>query len=97
MGPACVSVAVDGRRAPALDCINTRFAQALGGQGAAAAEAGREGIALSEQAARRPSNQLGLFNYAATANRMCNRFGIAVEAQRPPAQAPYLPALRPPR
>ncbi len=89
--PACVSVEVNGQRAPALDCISDRLAQAVRGRGGAAQPS------LAEQAAGRPSNQLGMFNHAATANRMGNTFGTSVNAQRPPPPPAFMPALGPRR
>ncbi len=90
---ACVSVEVNGQRAPALDCLNERLAQSV----ASRRPAGDASASLSEQVSRRPSNQLGLFNYSATANRMGNTFGTSVQAQRPPERTTYIPALGPRR
>jgi hypothetical protein len=43
----------------------------------------------SEAIINRPSNQLGLFNYATTSIRMGNAFGVSTTPQRPPRpQAP---------
>ncbi|WP_156173903.1 hypothetical protein [Cupriavidus basilensis] len=87
----CVSVEVNGQRAPALACLNDRLEQAArgGARGGNKPAAG----ALSEQLAGLPSNQAGMFNYSATANRMGNTFGSSVNAQRPPQRPVYLPAL----
>lgn len=89
--PACVSVEVNGQRAPALDCLNERLAHGV------TPHLATDGISLSEQVSARPSNQLGLFNYSATVNRMGNTFGTSVQAQRPPEHATFIPAIGPKR
>jgi hypothetical protein len=48
----------------------------------------------SEAIVQRPSNELGLFNRAATGHRMGNAFGISVYPQRPPAATPAAPLQR---
>ncbi|WP_454734195.1 hypothetical protein [Cupriavidus pauculus] len=88
---SCVSVEVNGQRALAIDCLNERLAQGMH-PGRAPGE-----VTLSEQNALKPSNQLGLFNFAATANRMGNTFGTSVDAQRPPERPTFIPALGPRR
>ncbi|AZG14824.1 hypothetical protein [Cupriavidus pauculus] len=90
-GAACVSVEVNGQRAPALDCLNERLARGV------QAQRPPEAATPGEQAAGRPSNQLGLFNYSATANRMGNTFGTSAQAQRPPERVTFMPAVGPRR
>lgn len=87
---SCVSVEVNGQRAPALDCLNERLARAVRPHNP-------DGETTSEAIANRPSNQLGMFNYSATSIRMGNTFGTSVNAQRPPTPVPFNPALGPRR
>ena len=47
----------------------------------------------TEAITQRPSNQLGLFNQAATSNRMGNTFGTSVYPQRPPPVVPSSPLI----
>lgn len=90
-GTSCVSVEVNGQRAPSLDCLNERLARSLQVRRVSGAPT------ASEQIASRPSNQLGLFNYSATSNRMGNTFGTSVQSQRPPERGTFIPALGPRR
>ncbi|RCJ05512.1 hypothetical protein DDK22_26295 [Cupriavidus necator] len=46
-----------------------------------------------EAIAQRPSNQLGLYNEAATSHRMGNTFGTSVYPQRPASPAPGAPVI----
>ncbi|SAI65578.1 Uncharacterised protein [Bordetella ansorpii] len=73
---SCVDVEVNGYRAPSYDCLSQQMAPR--------ARAPHENPALaSEGVARMPSNQLGLFNRAATSNRMGSNFGNSAFPQRP--------------
>lgn len=74
---ACVDVEVAGYRSLSYDCLSQQMAPRP--------RAPQENPALaSEDVARMPSNQLGLFNRAATSNRMGNNFGKSALPQRPP-------------
>lgn len=76
---ACVEVEVDGVRAPSYNCLSQKLQpKATGPNGATAPKL------ASEEIIQRPSNQLGLFNRAATGHRMGNTFGTSVYPQRPP-------------
>lgn len=87
--PVCAEVTVNGVRAPSFECLTHKLQPRpqLPPQGAGDAQPGlaSEGIVL------RPSNQLGLFNRAATSTRMGNTFGTSVYPQRPPPVQPALP------
>ena len=87
--PSCVEVEVDGVRAPSYACLTQKLSPAMGSAGRLPPT---EGVA-SEAITQRPSNQLGLFNRAATSNRMGNTFGTSVYPQRPPSQAPASPLI----
>lgn len=87
--PSCVEVEVDGVRAPSYACLTQKLSPAKSSAGRVPPS---EGLA-SEAIAQRPSNQLGLFNRAATSNRMGNTFGTSVYPQRPPIQAPTSPLI----
>lgn len=77
---ACIEVEVDGQRAPAsFACLSQKLAPAA----PAAPRAGAAEALASEAIVRRPSNQLGLFNRAATGHRMGNQFGRSAFPQRP--------------
>ncbi|WP_317200970.1 hypothetical protein [Janthinobacterium sp.] len=78
---ACVEVEVNGERgAPSFACLTEKL------QPAAARKDGRAAPeAAAEALAKRPPNQLGLYNRAATSVRMGNAFGNSVYPQRPPA------------
>lgn len=83
--PTCIEVEVDGVRAPSYACLSERL------RPAAPQSAPRETGIASEAVLQRPGNQLGVFNRAATANRMGNTFGTSVYPQRPPVVTPALP------
>lgn len=84
----CFEVEVNGERAPSYDCLTQKLRPAAGAAGPAATPGmGSEAIVL------RPSNQLGLFNRAATANRMGNTFGTSVYPQRPPGSPAMTPRV----
>ncbi|GJG96805.1 hypothetical protein [Cupriavidus pauculus] len=74
--PTCVDVEVNGERAPSYACLTQQLAPAH----SATTEQRQLG---SESIANRPSNQLGLYNRAATEHRMGNTFGSSVLPQRP--------------
>ncbi len=85
---ACVEVEVNGERAPSFSCLTQKLtppAQKSAGT--------TERAMASEEIARRPSQQLGLFNRAATEHRMGNTFGTSVKPQRPPAYVPASPII----
>lgn len=86
---SCAEVTVNGVRAPSFECLTQKLQPRpqlqLQGPGDAQAGLASEGIVL------RPSNQLGLFNRAATSTRMGNTFGTSVYPQRPPQGQPSLP------
>ena len=89
----CVQVEVDGERAPSYDCLTEKLKPARGGPAAKG-----ETAMSSESTVQRPSNQLGLYNHAATSHRMGNTFGTSVYPQRPapaPPAAPVVPRGQP--
>lgn len=75
---ACVEVEVDGVRAPSYNCLSQKL------QPKVAPNSTTTPLMGSEAIIQRPSNQLGLFNRAATGHRMGNTFGTSVYPQRPP-------------
>ncbi|WP_051517000.1 hypothetical protein [Herbaspirillum sp. RV1423] len=85
--PSCVDVVVNGERIPAYDCLTQKLMPKDAGKTQPLPEM------TSQTIVGKPSNQLGLFNYTATSNRMGNTFGTSVYPQRPPATpvAPVLP------
>lgn len=90
--PACIEVEVDGQRVPAYDCLTLKLNTAV-----SAADKPRQDPHLkSEQVATRPSNEIALFNRAATSQRMGNTFGRSVHPQRPPAPIPVSPIVKKP-
>jgi len=86
----CVEVTVNGERAPSYDCLT----QKMRPPASAPRDADGTPQLASEAIANRPSNQLGLFNRAATGTRMGNTFGTSVYPQRPPPVAPVSPLMR---
>lgn len=76
---SCFDVEVNGQRAPSYGCLT----QKLQPKPAPGKMEGGPELA-SEAIVQRASNQLGLFNRAAMANRMGNTFGTSVYPQRPP-------------
>ncbi|MGX6567637.1 hypothetical protein [Cupriavidus necator] len=90
-GPApCVEVEVEvnGERAPSFPCLTQKLQPANAGRPA------RPDSGLAAEAiAQRPSNQLGLYNEAATSHRMGNTFGTSVYPQRPASPAPGAPVI----
>ncbi|UVH57811.1 hypothetical protein NWF24_34120 [Variovorax paradoxus] len=85
----CVEVTVNGERTPSYDCLTEKLRPAAS---ARAPDAAQPGMA-SEAMVQKPSNQLGLFNRAATGHRMGNTFGTSVYPQRPPTVAPSSPLI----
>lgn len=77
----CMEVEVNGIRAPSYNCLS----QKLRPSAPPRAAHGKAPLA-SETITQRPSNQLGLFNRAATDTRMGNTFGTSVYPQRPAAR-----------
>jgi hypothetical protein len=86
---SCVEVAVNGERAPSYDCLTQKLRPPVPPRGPDDAQPGM----ASEAITQRPSNQLGLFNRAATGHRMGNTFGTSVYPQRPPPVAPSSPLI----
>lgn len=85
---SCMEVVVDGQRVPpSFDCLTSRLSPKP--QTTANQRPGGDTLA-AEALTQRPSNQLGLFNRAATGHRMGNQFGISAFPQRPP-EAPRTP------
>lgn len=83
--PTCIEVEVNGERAPSYACLSQRL------RPSASNDPRRDVTPASEAIVQRPGNALGVFNRAATANRMGNTFGTSVHPQRPPVVAPVLP------
>lgn len=77
--PACIEVEVDGERVPAYDCLQRKL-QPRPSAPRAAADRPPSG---AEAIVQRSSNQLGVFNRAATQTRMGNTFGTSALPQRP--------------
>ncbi|MCR6476344.1 hypothetical protein NU688_09270 [Variovorax sp. ZS18.2.2] len=88
-GGNCVEVTVNGERAPSYDCLTQKLQPKAPARGPDDAQPGM----ASEAIAQRPSNQLGLFNRAATGHRMGNTFGTSVHPQRPPPVPPASPLI----
>ncbi len=85
---SCIEVEVNGEKTPSFACLTQKLRPAADAQKNSPPPAfGSEAIIL------RPSNQLGLFNRAATSNRMGNTFGTSVYPQRPPPQVPATPLI----
>ncbi|HWT19318.1 MAG TPA: hypothetical protein VN280_10420 [Variovorax sp.] len=89
---SCLEVTVNGERTPSYACLTQKLRPAVPARGAGDAPSGM----ASEAIAQRPSNQLGLFNRAATGHRMGNTFGTSVHPQRPPPVAPSSPLMNRP-
>lgn len=86
---SCVEVVVNGERTPSYACLTQKLQPTAPPRGADGAQPGL----ASEAITQRPSNQLGLFNQAATSHRMGNTFGTSVYPQRPPVVAPSSPLI----
>ena len=85
----CVEVTVNGERSPSFECLTQKLRPAETSPRDAAT-----GVVMgSEDITRRPSNQLGLYNRAATEHRMGNTFGTSVYPQRPAMQGPAVPVI----
>lgn len=89
---SCVEVMVNGERTPSYACLTQKLSPTAPPRGAGDAPPGM----ASEAITQRPSNQLGLFNRAATGHRMGNTFGTSVHPQRPPPVAPSSPLMNRP-
>ncbi|QHI97409.1 hypothetical protein GT347_05065 [Xylophilus rhododendri] len=77
----CVEVEANGQTVRSLGCLSEKLAPP-------AQAAPRPGAATGAEAlVQQPGNALGVFNRAATANRMGSNFGVSVYPQRPPAPA----------
>lgn len=83
----CVEVEVNGQRAPSFSCLTEKLTPR------ADAKKAQSTRIASEAIVNRASNQLGLFNRAATAHRMGNTFGTSARPQRPPPPTPASPLL----
>jgi hypothetical protein len=81
----CVEAEVNGQRSQSFACLTQKLMPAKSPQAGAG---GANSMTASEEIARRPSNQIGLFNYSATSHRMGNQFGVSVFPQRPPPPVP---------
>ena len=86
---SCVEVTVNGERTPSYACLTQKLRPAAPARTAGDAPPGM----ASEAITQRPSNQLGLFNRAATGHRMGNTFGTSVYPQRPPPSVPSSPLI----
>ncbi|RIX76274.1 hypothetical protein [Acidovorax cavernicola] len=86
---ACVEVTVNGERTPSYACLTQKLQPESAARGPGDAQPGM----ASEAIVQRPSNQLGLFNRAATGHRMGNTFGTSVYPQRPPPVVPSSPLI----
>ena len=86
---SCVEVTVNGERTPSYACLTQKLRPAAPARTAGDAPPGM----ASEAITQRPSNQLGLFNRAATGHRMGNAFGTSVYPQRPPPTVPSSPLM----
>lgn len=86
---SCVEVVVNGERTPSYDCLTQKLRPTAPPR---TADGTAPGLA-SEAITQRPSNQLGLFNRAATGHRMGNTFGTSVYPQRPPPVVPVSPLI----
>lgn len=86
----CIDVEVNGERVRDYDCLSRLMTPAK-------PDARPPATTMpSEDIARRPSNQLFLFNQEATRQRMGNTFGTSVHSQRPP-EKPLVSPVIPPR
>jgi hypothetical protein len=86
---SCVEVVVNGERTPSYDCLTQKLRPTAPPRTAD----GAPPCLASEAITQRPSNQLGLFNRAATGHRMGNTFGTSVYPQRPPPVVPVSPLI----
>ncbi|EXF47482.1 hypothetical protein BAY1663_00156 [Pseudomonas sp. BAY1663] len=75
---ACIDVAVDGYKTLSYECLGQQMTNR---QGDTAARKNQQEMAFS--ITNRASNQLGLFNQAATSHRMGANFGRSAFPQRP--------------
>ncbi|WP_370679456.1 hypothetical protein [Comamonas sp. GB3 AK4-5] len=81
---SCLEVEVDGQRVPpSFECLTSKLSPQPQAAPTAAQRHASDPLA-AEAITQRPSNQLGLFNRAATGHRMGNQFGISAFPQRPP-------------
>jgi hypothetical protein len=83
----CVDVEVNGQRAPSFSCLTEKLTPRADAKNAASMTIASEAIV------NRASNQLGLFNRAATSHRMGNTFGTSARPQRPPPATPASPLI----
>lgn len=84
----CVEVEVNGRTEQSISCLARKL---LPPQDAMAKRP--PAATGAEQIAGRPSNQLGLYNRAATEHRMGDTFGRSLSPQRPAAAPVTIPRL----
>lgn len=82
---SCVEIEVDGIATPSFSCLTQKLRPAVTRRQIPEAELN------SGNATRRPGNQMGLFNQAATGHRMGNTFGTSVLPQRPNNAPPASP------
>jgi len=83
---SCIDIVVNGEHIPAYDCLTQNLMPTVASKSQPPSEM------TSQTIVGKPSNQLGLFNYTATSNRMGNTFGTSVYPQRPPT-TPVVPVL----
>lgn len=86
---SCAEVTVNGERTPSYECLTQKLQPKAPARGPEDAQPGM----ASEAIVQRPSNQLGLFNRAATGHRMGNTFGTSVYPQRPLPVVPASPLI----
>ncbi|WP_312341215.1 hypothetical protein [Stutzerimonas nitrititolerans] len=85
---ACIDVAVDGYKSLSYECLGQQMTNR---QGDTAAQKNQQAMQFSIH--NRASNQLGLFNQAATGHRMGANFGKSAFPQRPIESMPRSPLL----
>lgn len=85
---ACIDVAVDGYKSLSYECLGQQMTNR---QGDTAAQKNQQAMQFSIR--NRASNQLGLFNQAATGHRMGANFGKSAFPQRPVENIPRAPLL----
>lgn len=86
----CVDVVVDGHAALSYDCLNQQLSPK---ETQGRPPAGLESEAITQRA----PNALGLFNQAATSNRMGSNFGTSAFPQRPPRSSGPSSPFAPPQ
>lgn len=86
--PSCISVEVNGSRSPSYECLSQLLTPSQ-------EDIERQAPQFtSENIVKRGSNELGLFNRAATQTRMGTAFGHSVTPNRPAPVLHTPPLLR---